>query len=245
MTRPLLLDLCCCEGGAAMGYFLAGFDVVGVDREPRFAKRYPFEFHAADALEFVREHGHEFDAIHASWPCQAYTIATAGNLPARDKYDRLIEAGRDALEATGLPWVMENVEGARAELRDPVMLCGRMFDLRAEDEDGYPLVLNRHRLFESNVHLAAPEHPTHGSEQVAGVYGGARRSSKPGATPADDRHAARYERHGGYVPRSKRVQQQLLGIDWMTVKGMQESLPPAYTQHVGAQLIQHVGRAAA
>src|SRR5690606_35253954 len=67
-----LLDLFCCEGGAAIGYARAGWDVTGVDLEPKFAKRYPFEFHTADALEYVREHGHEYDAIHASPPCQGY-----------------------------------------------------------------------------------------------------------------------------------------------------------------------------
>jgi DNA (cytosine-5)-methyltransferase 1 len=106
-------------------------------------------------------------------------------------------------------------------------------------------VLDRHRLFESNVPLSAPIHRPHGDEQVAGVYGGSRRSSKPNATPADDRYAARHERHGGYVPRSKRVQQALLGIDWMTVKGMQESIPPIYTEHIGRQLIEQIARAAA
>lgn len=125
------------------------------------------------------------------------------------------------------------------------MLCGRMFDLRANDEDGMPLVLDRHRLFESNVTLEAPAHPKHGNEQVAGVYGGSRRSSKPNATPADDRYSARHERHGGYVPRSKRVQQALLGIDWMTVKGMQESIPPAYAEWIGRRLIEQIGQVAA
>ena len=107
------------------------------------------------------------------------------------------------------------------------------------------MVLDRHRLFESNVPLHAPAHPKHGDEQVAGVYGGSRRSSKPNATPADDRYAARYERHGGYVPRSVRVQQELLGIDWMTVKGMQESIPPAFSEHVGAQLLAAIQERAA
>jgi hypothetical protein len=79
---------------------------------------------------------------------------------------------------------------------------------------------------------------------VGGVYGGSRRAKRlPGESLADvaarDRHAARHERKGGYVPRSVEVQQQLLGIDWMTVKGMQESIPPVYAHHVGAQLMAH------
>lgn len=242
--RPVLLDLFCGEGGAAAGYIAAGWDVIGVDRVDH-SKRYPGEFHQGDALAFLATNGRGVDAIHASPPCQGYSIATAGNPAARSKHQRLIAATRELLLLTGRPWVIENVSQARAQMVNPVLLCGRMFNLGAEDEDGHPLVLDRHRLFESNVPLVAPAHPKHGDEQVAGVYGGSRRSSKPNATPADDRYAARHERHGGYVPRSKRVQQALLGIDWMTVKGMQESIPPAYAEWVGRQLLEHVSEAAA
>lgn len=239
-----LLDLYCCEGGAAAGYITAGYDVTGVDLRDT-SKRYPGTFIKADALAYLAEHGHEYDAIHASPPCQGYSIATAGNLDARAKHKRLIAATRELLILTGKPWVIENVQQARSQMRDPILLCGRMFGLEANDEDGERLVLDRHRLFESSVQLTAPPHPTHGTEQVAGVYGGSRRSSKPNATPADDRHAARYERHGGYVPRSKRVQQALLGIDWMTVKGMQESIPPVYAEWVGRQLADRINQEAA
>ena len=72
--RPRLLDLYSCAGGAAAGYHRAGFDVVGVDIA--FQKNYPYEFHQADALAYVAEHGHEFDAIHASPPCQHYSALT-------------------------------------------------------------------------------------------------------------------------------------------------------------------------
>lgn len=237
--KPRLLDLFCGQGGAAAGYITAGFDVTGIDLA-NHGKRYPGEFIQADALAYLAEHGREYDAIHASPPCQGYSIATAGNPEARGKHQRLIAATRELLKLTGKPWVIENVEQARSQMVDPLLLCGRMFGLGADDEDGLPLVLDRHRLFESNVPLMAPLHPKHGAEQVAGVYGGSRRSSKPNATPADDRYAARHERKGGYVPRSIRVQQQLLGIDWMTVRGMQESIPPIYAQHVGHQLMRHL-----
>lgn len=238
MSRPKLLDLFAGEGGATAGYQAAGWDVTSVDLNPTVLRRNPAEqTHAGDALAFLATHGREFDAIHASPPCQGYSIATAGNPAAREKHQRLIAATRELLVLTGRPWVIENVEQARSQMRDPVMLCGRMFGLGAQDEDGEPLVLDRHRLFEASFPLTAPEHPVHGPEQVAGVYGGSRRSSKPNATPADDRYAARYERRGGYVPRSKRVQQALLGIDWMTVRGMQESIPPAYAEHVGRQML--------
>lgn len=225
MRKHRILDLFCCEGGAAKGYADAGFEVVGVDLDPRFAKRYPYEFVNADAIEFVKYHAHEFDAIHASPPCQAYSVTKNGH---SKKHPMLIEDTRAALIATGLPYIIENVVGA--PLNEPLMLCGRMFDLSAIDADGTPLVMDRHRLFESNITLEAPEHEPHDrSKQVAGSYGGARR----------DKNEARFVRKGGYVP-SKEIQQKLLGIDWMTQHGLYQSLPPVYTEHLGKQLIAHI-----
>jgi DNA (cytosine-5)-methyltransferase 1 len=239
---PKLLDLFRGEGGAAEGYERAGWDVTGVDNKP-LGHRGPGRFIQGDALAYLAVHWHEYDAYHASPPCQGYTIATAGNPAARAKHRRLIAATRELLILTGRPWVIENVEQARRQMVDPIMLCGRMFGLGALDEDGEPLTLDRHRLFESNITLTAPEHPKHNGEQVAGVYGGSRRAKRrDGETLAEvaprDRYAARVERGGGYVPRSVRVQQALLGIDWMTVKGMQESIPPVYAEYVGRQLIE-------
>jgi DNA (cytosine-5)-methyltransferase 1 len=226
-AKPRLLDLFCCEGGAGMGYHRAGFAVTGVDLEPRFAKRYPFRFIAADAISYAIEHADEYDVIHASPPCQHATIATSGI--DRSKYPRLIEPTRDALIATGLPYVIENVKGAA--LRDPLTLCGSMFDLTAVDDDGEWVRMERHRLFESNVPLRYPQrrHFHNKTIGVAGSYGGARR----------DKHEARNVRHGGYVP-SAPVQQRLLGIDWMTQYGMHQSVPPAYTEWLGWQLLRHI-----
>ncbi|MGV8973157.1 MAG: DNA cytosine methyltransferase [Rhodoglobus sp.] len=225
MSAPRLLDLFCCEGGAAAGYARAGFEVVGIDLEPRFAKRYPFEFHAADAIEYVKEHGHEFDAIHASPPCQRYSITNAAR---QHDYPDLIGPTRDALIASGKPWVIENVMGA--PLVAPTVLCGSMFGLTATDDDGELVRLERHRGFESNVTLTQPRADYHDrAVQVAGAYGGARR----------DKVEARTVRHGGYVP-AKAVQERLLGIDWMTQHGLFQSLPPVYTEWVGLQLRQHL-----
>ena len=97
MTRPRLLDLFCGAGGAAVGYHRAGFDVVGVDIKPQ--PRYPFEFVQADALEYVAEHGHEFDAIHASPPCQLYTVAN--NIHGKNHPD-LLPSTRERLIASGV-----------------------------------------------------------------------------------------------------------------------------------------------
>ena len=217
-----------------MGYHRAGFDVVGVDSSAARLKRYPFESHQGDAIEFILKHGHEFDVIHASPPCTGYSRGTVA-LPDRlTRYDRLIAATREALRLTGAVYVIENVEGARSELDTPVLLCGRQFGLKTTDDDGTPLVMDRHRLFESSEFLTAPEHPPHDTSlQVAGSYGGARR----------DKAEARNVRHGGYVP-SEAVQARLLGIDWMSPTGMRLSIPPAYSAYLGAQLIERIEAAA-
>lgn len=226
MSRPRLLDLFCCQGGASMGYHRAGFDVVGVDLAPQ--PRYPFEFHRGDALEFVKEHAHEFDAVAASPPCQAHSITRHTHAVT---HPDLVGPTRDALVATGLPYVIENVPGA--PLRDPLVLCGTEFGLRASDPDrGQRVALKRHRLFESNVWLmgAGGCHcaDDRAKGRVAGVYGAGARSVE----------AAKIRR-GGYTP-AKATAAALLGIDWMTMDGLQQAIPPAYTEHVGRQVLEHL-----
>lgn len=240
--RPWLLDLCCCQGGASRGYVDAGFRVVGVDVARQ--RRYPFPFLQADVLDVLDrllagerlrfDHPlsppvdlalEDFAAIHASPPCQAYSITRHGH---SKPYPRLIEPIRDRLQRSGKPWVMENVKGA--PLLEPATLCWTMFHEPGSvlDDDDTPLQMFRHRLFEvGGFDLQPPRDCRHVSGmQVAGSYGGARR----------DKVEARTIRHGGYVP-SAAVQQQLLGIDWTTQRGMHESIPPVYAEHVGRQLL--------
>lgn len=209
--RPRLLDLFCCAGGAGAGYSRAGFDVVGVDIDPQ--PRYPFEFHQGDALKFLLEHHHEFDAFHASPPCQAFTNAQRiqGN-----EHPDFITATRAAFELIGKPWVIENVVGA--PLKDPIELCGAMFP---------GLRTYRHRLFESNVALQQPLHPTH----VA-------RTAKMGRQPGPDEFMHVVGNFSGVA--AGRV---AMGIDWMTRDELREAIPPAMTVLVGSKLLEHmVGR---
>ncbi len=146
MNRPLLLDLFCGAGGAAMGYHRAGFDVIGVDIKPQ--PRYPFRFEQTDALEFLREGRARLAvAIHASPPCQAYS--NAQRIRGREHPD-LIAQVRELLHDADIPFVIENVVGA--PLIFPIEFCGAMFP---------PLRVYRHRLFESDVPLFAPAHPEH------------------------------------------------------------------------------------
>ena len=223
-----LLDLYCSQGGAKRGYLLAGFDsVTGVDTNPLAGPYYGSNFVNGDALEYLREEGGGFDAVHASPQCHRYSRSTSAI--DRSGYPDQIAETREALETLGKPWVIENVEDAWRELRDPIMLCGRQFGLTAVDDDGITLVMDRHRLFESNIPLDNPIHRKHGNEWVGGSYGGARR----------DKYDAKYGRKGGYVP-SIRVQQELLGIDWMTQGGMFLSIPPVYTKFIGKQLLERI-----
>jgi DNA (cytosine-5)-methyltransferase 1 len=222
--KPRLLDLFCGAGGAAMGYHRAGFEVVGVDINPQ--PHYPFEFHQADALAFIEEgmltQGDYwtgqvgfFDAIHASPPCQAYSwAAKRWNVERAD----LVEPTRDLLQATGLPYVIENVIGA--PLYQPLTLCGTQFGLE----------VIRHRLFESNVMLMAP-----------GVKCRHEGSVKDGTYVTVAGHGGDNIKGRG----SRAAKQRAMGIDWMTDAELNEAIPPAYTEWIGRQLIQVIGRAAA
>jgi len=211
----------------------AGFDVIAVDDNPNRLKRNPARWTVlGDAFDAILRLGADADLLWAGWPCQDYSAGTrairaSGGITG---HKRLIAAGREAMQRTQTPWVIENVEGARSELRHPLMLCGRMFDLEATDDDGTPLVMDRHRLFESSVPLFHPFHKRHDpAVQVAGSYGGARR----------DKDEARNVRHGGYVP-SAAVQAKLLGVDWMTQQGQYLCIPPVYARYIGTQLLAHI-----
>lgn len=207
--RPRLLDLCCGAGGAAMGYDRAGFDVTGVDIEPQ--PRYPFAFHQADALT-VSLRG--YDAFHASPPCQAHSDLQKQN---KRSYPDLIAPLRARLIATGLPYVIENVEGA--PLIDPIVLCGTMFAA---------LRVVRHRLFESNVPLAAPAHGPHPL-----VFTHDRRKAHYGRLDQDTSYVQ--VTGGGNATVANKL--AAMGIDWMTGREVNEAIPPAYAEHVGGYLL--------
>jgi DNA (cytosine-5)-methyltransferase 1 len=223
--KPRLLDLFCGAGGAAMGYADAGFEVVGVDLSPQ--KNYPFEFHQGNALNAAR-YLTGFDAIHASPPCQAYSITKHTH---KVEHPDLVGITRELLDDIGLPYVIENVVGA--PMLPSALLCGTVFDLTATDTDGETLYLKRHRLFELSWKVGGWQcncavYRASGA-RVAGVYGGGSR----------DKKHAQYVRHGGYTP-AKSIQEKLMGIDWMTQKELHQAIPPRYTQEIGQQLLQHL-----
>ncbi|MES9606171.1 DNA cytosine methyltransferase [Actinomadura sp. NPDC000929] len=218
-----LLDAFCCAGGAAMGYYLAGFEVVGVDVESQ--PNYPFAFVRGDAIEFIKAHGHEFHAGHGSPPCQGYSTLNAYN---HKDYPHLIAPTRQAFQAAGLPYVIENVQAAAGELIDPVTLCGPMFGL----------AMYRHRAFETSFPFTAPAHPAHTAlcarngylptpdRPFMSIHGG--RHSRAWQNAAADAMAMSWTRvpTGGDIPRG--------------IREVCEAIPPAYTHRLGAALALHL-----
>jgi DNA (cytosine-5)-methyltransferase 1 len=217
-----VLDLFCGEGGAAAGYALAGHDVEGVDIVTSMASRYPFRCHSGHALDFLGKYGHKFDLIHASPPCQAYSAATRGNGLI---YESLVEPTRAALEATGKPYVIENAIGA--PLIDPTLLCWSMFhDPVTDSEHSRPLVMERHRIFETNWLLGSPGPCRHTKGAiVCGAYAGGTKN------PSRAR--------GGYVPR-KHVLERLMKIEWMSKRGIHQAIPPSYTEYIGTRATEEL-----
>lgn len=214
MTRPLLLDLFCCAGGAGMGYHRAGFDVVGVDIRPQ--PRHPFEFVQADALEVLadRKYLARFDAVHASPPCQSET-----DLRHRtgEEYPDLLTPTLALLEGVTVPWVVENVEST-AKLPGALVLCGTEFGLRSGRR-----WLRRHRRFGSNVLLMGAGGCHCYGKPIGGVYGNAGGGSQ--------NRGFKFNVAGA---------REAMGIDWMVQAELSQAIPPAFTEFVGEQLLAHI-----
>lgn len=233
--RPRLLDLFCCEGGAAVGYDRAGFRVYGVDIEPQ--PLYPFPFHHGDAIVVLRRlllgeavpftapDGSiewlslgDFAAIHASPPCQAHSTIT----PDKSKHVDLIPPTRELLQQVSVPWVIENVEGARKALIDPMRLCGSSFGLR----------VRRHRFFESSMHLTSL--PCRHAEQgrPVGVYGDHPQNDHEYLRPDGTRRGAKAV--------SAEDAADAMGWPGATWYGATQAIPPAFAEWIGAQMLEAI-----
>lgn len=215
--RPILLDLFCGAGGAAMGYYMAGFQVIGVDINPQ--PRYPFEFHQADAMTFPLD---GFDAIHASPPCHDHSNVTGRNRKAEGAKGTgwMLDATIERLVASDLPFVVENVETADfPPTVYRVRLCGSSFGLD----------VRRHRWFASNAPMLTPPcaHPL----------------QRPRFRSLDSRRPAGslatvvgVHGHLNYVGEFA-LRCAAMGIDWMTNDELSQAIPPAYTKFLGEQLL--------
>jgi DNA (cytosine-5)-methyltransferase 1 len=205
--RPRAADLFCGAGGASKGLHLAGFDVEGWDIAPQ--KNYPYKFHLADALEADLS---GFDFVWASPPCQEYSVASRPWRLQGREYKDLIAATRAKLEASGKPWIMENVPGA--PMRCDVMLCGSMF--------GLPLV--RHRIFETNWPDLFLTNPCQHPEVPVCVVGH--------GTPSWAR------RKNGEKNFTIKERHEAMGIDWMNRNELSQAVPPAYSEFLARPIVR-------
>lgn len=222
-TRPRILDLFSGAGGAAVGYHRAGFDVLGVDINPQ--PRYPFEFHQADALEFVAEHGHRFDAIHASPPCQLYTsVNRIVKLKGRT-YPDLVAPTREVLSKSGKSWVIENVAGS--PLKFAARVCGSAFGLD----------VRRHRYFEGSFVLFSTPCYHARQDKLGARFPSCFQSRK--ALNNGRRHLSTVVQVYGHTG-GKALWPAAMGIDWMTSKELTQAIPPAFTEYIGKQLMEVV-----
>lgn len=212
--KPVLYDVYCGAGGATRGYQLAGFHVVGIDVASQ--RHYcGDEFYQMDAFEFfsacARGDFAQPNAWHCSPPCQAYSKAAKYT---RKSYPDLLDATRQRLIESGIPWVIENVPGA--PMRVDIRLCGCMFGLK----------LRRQRWFETSwKHFELRQPCLHDGPVVSVVGHG---------TPTWVRDRL------GYCPGIAELR-EAMGIDWMTRAELSQAIPPAYTEYVGRRIGQNRG----
>lgn len=208
MKKLKCLDLYCCAGGAGEGYRLAGLDVVGVDIEEQ--PKNPHNFIQEDAINYLLNHGHKYDFIHASPPCQAYTKASNQWRKEGRVYADLIEDTRSALIKVGKPWVIENVPGA--PLINSVLLNGSYFNIK----------IHRPRYFESSFKLPQPIIPI----------------SKPVkmGRPVKEGDILQPVGHFSGV----KYAQKEMGLPWMGQKELAQAIPPVYTKWIAEKWLETI-----
>ena len=242
--KPKLLDLFCGAGGAAMGYHGAGFIPYGVDNKPQ--PHYPFPFLLMDALEamerLLRGEGltfsngetlylEDFDAYHASPPCQGYIALKRGE---PHNHLLLIDSVRVKFASTDSPYVIENVPHAKDYLVNPIKLCGTMFGLPLwkhryfeVSPTFYPLLNTcNHKLGKLQTEyglIDIPVYASHGGDSINGI-----RPSRQGIRWRPQQ--------------SKEIQLAAMGIDWgmLPRRSIHEAIPPAYTEYIGKYLIEAI-----
>jgi DNA (cytosine-5)-methyltransferase 1 len=208
-----VLDLFCGAGGASMGYYNAGFDVVGIDNKAH--KDYPFVMVVADVMDLTPDYLQQFDLIHASPPCQPFTslMKLAHAQGKQTNKPDLLEPTRRLLRASGVNYIIENVPGA--PLRNPVQLCGSSFGLK----------VRRHRLFESYLTLKGSKCDHKAQGRPIGVYG-----SMKDEIP-----------NGGKTANSVEEARDAMGITWAMKWGdLVEAIPPVYTEYLGRQALEQL-----
>ena len=172
---------------------------------------YPFPFLQADALLALEYLEAPYDAIHASPPCQDHMMTPHK----KHGTGHLLPDSRELLKQTGLPWVIENVPG-KGHMRPDYKLCGCMFGLNLRRERWFETSWEGFTLRPACTHFGpVPSVVGHGTPSWV--------REKLGYNPtiADYRAA--------------------MGIDWMNRDELSQAIPPAYTEFIGQQLLQHLG----
>lgn len=237
-----------------MGYHLAGFpkdQIIGVDIH--WFRHYPFKFVRGGVFEQLPKllEKYPITHIHASPPCQAYSTATMGHAK-YTPYADYIPRVRELLDATGLPYVIENVEYSPLIPEKTILLCGTMFTEDVPMTKSGALRVIRHRLFESNVSLTAPLSP--------------KTEGNPDGTLPHKPNYPKYHAYNGhpYVRTTRKMYDHFgkldpwtdflmvagggngpaaacrdaMGIDWMNRDELCEAIPPVYTRWIGKQLLE-------
>jgi DNA (cytosine-5)-methyltransferase 1 len=195
-----------------MGYYLAGFDVIGVDIKPQ--AQYPFPIIRRDGLSVLKDDSilEAVDLIHASPPCQSETQLRF--VTKKDYADLLTPTLELLFDLEDIPWIVENVETTK-KMPGSTVLCGTHFNLIASGR-----VLKRHRRFSASFPLPDPGPCSCKANLVGGVYGNL---SKRGML-----------RGYKFDPTEARI---AMGIDWMSRKGLAQAIPPDYTRWIAECVI--------
>lgn len=210
MMKPRALDLFCCAGGVSKGLADAGFDVVGVDIRPQPEYVHPGRFVQGDALRPPVDL-RTFDFIWASPPCQPFSIGAARWRVAGREYPDLVAATRAMLEASGVPYCIENVPGA--PIRADLVLTGPMFGLKT----------NRRRHFEISGFFALNP------------------PMRPVVGPKNGREYFTAAGHGGNGTGKASVWAEGMGVEWIrTRETIAQAIPPAYAEYIGRAVLRHV-----
>lgn len=227
MVEIKILDLFCGAGGCSVGYYQAAAElsikvkITGVDNRPQ--PNYPFKFVQMDALKYLRLHGHRFDVVHASPPCQHYSKSTAGHKNKGKEYPDMVPVVRAELTRINKPFIIENV--SKTAVRPDVELVGYMFGLR----------VIRRRIFElHNIFMLQPGIPKKPGEIANGdyvsVYGNASWKNTGNVLSGSRKLVIPPWRKETVV----KTWAYAMGIDWMKKdKELSQAIPPAYTHFIG------------
>jgi DNA (cytosine-5)-methyltransferase 1 len=217
--RPRLLDLFCGAGGASMGYHRAGFDVTGADIEPQ--PHYPFEFHQVDVFDYLSGFAGDWDAVHASPPCQDRSATR--DFGGDHGTGWMLNATLDILSDLPVPWVVENVKTAPLARQGDLFgahglrLCGCMFPRTRG-------LLYEGRVFQTSLPIPQPDHVRHVWPQT-----------KMGRPPQAG-ECMQVTGHFSGVPEGQRR----MGLPWMTQDELAQAIVPDYAEYIGAVLLEHM-----